>query len=343
MEQDKKPDGAGADQGSAEQSTPKDALEKTNEELGLKGGNDDLNPDGTKVEAGEKPAKQLSGFKKLWKKINIYLLLFCLVLVIGIAVAVVSYLNSKKTPKAPDTASQSLTADTLKKLANSDATVGDTGQTLTIQGNAIVTGQMLVRNNLSVAGTISVSSPVTFTEMTVSNTANLNTTQTNTLQVAQGSTFQGVATFQGGINVAGAAAFTGTVTIGNLNVTHLTLSGNAVLEVPNHLAFTGASPGRSSINQTVLGPGGTASLNGSDTTGTVNIHTGANTAAGCFLVITFNRPFTNTPHVLVSPVENGAGQTQYYVGNRTTTGFSLCTANAPPINSVFAYDYFITD
>lgn len=338
MEADKKPDQPAAEGSPAQQAVPADALEKTNEELGAAATTESLAP---AAPAGGKPPKTPSKFKLLMKRINVYLLLFLLVVVIAAAVAVVSYLNSKKVPKTPDTANQSLSQDTLDKLANSDATVGDTGQTLTIQGNAIVSGQLLVQKDLSVAGTINVSAPIKLNDLTVSNASNLNTTQTNTLQVAQGSTFQGLATFQNGINVAGAAAFTGNVTAGQITVTKLIMSGNASLEVPNHIGFTGASPGRKSIDFTALGNGGSASVDGSDTAGTINMHTGSGPTAGCYIVLEFNRPFTKTPHVILSPVGSAAGSMDYYT-NRTTTTFSVCSNNAPAANQAFAFDYFIT-
>jgi cytoskeletal protein CcmA (bactofilin family) len=166
------------------------------------------------------------------------------------------------------------------------------------------------------------------------------TKQLTQADLKQGSTFQGLVTVQNGLNVGGSTAFSGPVTAGQITVTKLIMSGNASLEIPNHLNFTGASPGRT-ISPSVLGVGGSASINGSDVTGTININSGSGPTAGCFMNVTFNRPFTNTPHVLISPVDAAAGQTEYYV-TRNTTGFSLCTNNAAPANQVFAFDYFIT-
>ena len=336
MEADKKPAEA-APQPAAQ--APADALEKTNDEISASASTDSLAP--AAPDAGGKPPKQPSKFKLFMRRFNVYLLLFILIVVIAAAVAVVSYLNSKKTPKAPQTANQSLNQDTLDKLSNSDATVGDSGQTLTIQGNAIVSGQLLVQKDLNVAGTIKVGGPITLADLTVSNKTNLNTTQTNTLQVAQGATFQGLATFQNGINVAGPAGFTGNVSAGQITVTKLIMSGNATLEVPNHISFTGASPGRQSIDFNALGNGGSASIDGSDTTGTVNMHTGSGPSAGCYITLSFNRPFTKTPHVIISPVESAAGSMDYYV-TRTTTTFTICSNNAPAAGQSFAFDYFIT-
>lgn len=345
MEADKKPAETAAAAGETPatgQAAPQDALEKTNEELGAA-----ATEAAPAAAPGGKPAKKPNAIKQLFKRFNLYFLLFLLVVIIAGAVATVSYLNSKKTPKSPSITNQTLTADALKQLANSDATVGDTGQTLTVQGNAIFSGQVLVRSNLNVAGTIQLGSTFTVPDLIVSNTTNLNTTQISTLQVAQGSTFQGLVTVQGGINVGGSSAFSGPVTIGQLTVSKITMSGTSQLEIPNHIAFTGASPGRT-ISAGVLGAGGSGSVNGSDTTGTINLNTGSGPAAGCFVKITFNRPYAATPHVLVSPVGSAASQVQFYVSrsNDTSvpgaTGFSLCTNNAAPGNQVFAFDYFVT-
>ena len=142
------------------------------------------------------------------------------------------------------------------------------------------------------------------------------------------------------LNVAGSSSFSGPVTINQLNVTNLTMSGNSSLRILNHIAFPGASPSRS-INNGVLGGGGTSTVNGSDTTGTININTGSGPVAGCFTRLTFAVKFTSPPHVIVSPVGVGAGQTQYYV-ERDTNGFSVCTASPAPANAVFAFDYFVT-
>jgi hypothetical protein len=287
-----------------------------------------------------KPPKQPNAFKKFLKKVNVYLLLFLLVVVITASIGIVSYLNSRKADQQAALQTQGLTTDALSKLASSDVSVGNAGQTLTIQGNAIITGQTLIRSDLNVAGTIRVGGDVQVSTLTVANKANLADTQINSLQVAQNTIAQGSVTIQQGLNVGGASSFSGAVTIGQLTVSKLIMSGNGTLQVPNHIGFTGPSPSRS-IGTTALGSGGTASINGSDTTGTVNINTGGGTAAGCFITLTFAKAFSNTPHVLVTPVGSGAGNTNWYV-NRSTTNFSICTNNAAPTHQTFAFDYFIT-
>lgn len=325
-----------------EQAAPPDALSQASSEADSGSPAETAaGPDMAASSSNGKPPKKPNAIKAFFRRFNVYLLLFLLVMAIAGVLSVVSFLNSKKPAATPDLATQQLTSDALKQLANSDATVGDSGQTLTVQGNAIFSGQVLVRSDLNVAGAIKLGSDLSAQNLTASGTVNLANTQINSLQVANGTTFQGTVTVQHDLNVGGTTAFSGPITAGQITVTRLIMSGNAQLQVPNHIAFPGASPTRT-IDGGVLGAAGSASVNGSDTTGTVNINTGTGTSPGCFITLTFNRPFTSTPHVLVTPVESGAGQLQYYV-KRTTTTFSICTVNAAPTQQNFAFDYFVTD
>lgn len=314
---------------------PADALSRSPEELAEeKASQTAANPQS--VEVAEQ--KKVSGFKRIWKKIDIYFLLFILVVIIAIIITSVAYLNSTKEVAQPGIENQQLTTETLKQLANSDATVGSASQTLTIRGSAIIQGQTLMRGNLNVAGNIQSGGSLQAPNLTVSGTSNLGTVQINSLQVASNTAIQGNTTLRD-VSVSGTANFSGAVTASQITVSRIVMSGNAVLQVPNHLSFTGPTPGRS-ITAGVLGGGGSASVSGSDTSGTINVNTGNNPQPGCFIQVTFAQAFTAQPHVIVSPVGIGAGQMQYYI-NRTTTGFSLCTANAAPANQAFAFDYFV--
>lgn len=314
-------------------SAPEDALSKSPDELA-----EEAAANGTE-EAPEEPVKKVSGFKAFIKKVNIYLLLFILVLIIGGAVTVVSFLNSRKAPEEPTIATQQLTQEALKQLANSDATVGSSGQTLTVQGNAIFSGQVLVRSDLNVAGNIQLGGQLLAPNLTVSGNTNLNATQISGLQVSGDTALQGGLS-AGSLSIAGTSTFNGAVTASQLTVSSLIISGNGSVQIPNHLAFTGPSPSRGAVDGGVLGGGGSASVGGSDTSGTINVNTGNNPTAGCFIRVNFAARFTSTPRVLVSPVGAGAGQMQYYV-TREATGFNLCTANAAPANQSFNFDFFV--
>jgi cytoskeletal protein CcmA (bactofilin family) len=330
---------AGNDDKLPPQTAPKDALGKTNDELSQEVV-DATSPEDKKAAEAAKQVKKPNPIKRFFHKVDVYLLGFILLIVLAGAFAMVSYLNSKKTPKTPTVGSQTLTTSALKALASSGTSIGTSSQTLTLQGNVIFSGQVLVRSDLDVANNIEVGGSITAPAITISSTANLATAQANTLQVAQGLTVQGNSTLST-LTVSGASTFNGPVTAAQVTVTGLTIAGTGVLDVPNHIAFTGPPPGRSSINTNVLGAGGTASVNGSDNAGTVNINSGNDPTAGCYLQINFAKPFTSMPHVIISPVNAAAGATEYYA-IRTTTGFSVCSDVAAQPNQAFAYDYWVT-
>lgn len=320
-----------------EPQAPADALSRTP---------DDLEQEQTEQAAAKAnstqdlPAeKKISPVKKFFRRVNVYFLLFGLIVIIAGIVTAVNYLNSQKITPPADIGSQSLNTEALKQLANTDAAVGNTSQTLTIQGNAVIAGQTLTRGNLNVAGNFQTGGSIQGPNLTVSGTSNLGTAQINSLQVAQNTAIQGSTTLRD-LNVSGTSSFSGAMTASQITVTKLVLSGNAILQVPNHLSFTGPTPNRS-ISTGVLGAGGTVSISGSDTAGTININSGNNPTAGCFARVTFQQPFAGQTRVIVSPIGTAAGQTQYYV-DRNNSGFSICTAAPAPANQAFAFDYFVT-
>jgi len=287
----------------------------------------------------EEPDVKLSPAKKLFRKVNIYFLIFILLVVVAGAITIVNYLNSQKAPDVPDIGNQSLSEDALRQLANSDASVGASSQTLTIQGNAIIAGQTLIRGGLSVAGNIQAGGSLSAPNVTISGTSNLGTAQINSLQVASTTAIQGTTTLRD-LNVAGTSSFSSAMTASQITVTHLIMSGNASLEIPNHISFTGGTPNRT-FNSGILGTGSSGSVSGSDTAGTLNINSGNNPTTGCFMRITFQQAFPKTPRVIISPVGSAAGSMDYYV-ERDTTGFNICSSNTPQANKSFSFDYFVT-
>lgn len=320
------------------QEAPADALSRTPDDLEQEQEKQAASAEASSA-AAQPTGKKDSAIKRFFRKVNVYFLIFGILVAVGGAVSIVSYLNSQKPTTEAKLANQQLTTEALKQLANSDASVGSTSQTLTIQGNAIIQGQSLMRGDLNVAGNFQTGGSIQGPSITISGKSNFGETQINSLQVATNTAVQGSTTLSD-LNVAGAASFGGVLTASQITVTNLVLSGNAVLQVPNHLSFAGPSPGHT-INAAVLGSGGSASVNGSDTAGSVNINTGSGTTAGCFARINFNQSFSSQPRVIVSPVGAAAGQTQYYV-DRNNSGFSICTSSPAPGNQAFAFDYFVS-
>jgi len=315
---------------------PADALSRTPDDLDQE---QSAQAATTTASTDDPNAKKLSPIKKFFRKVNLYFLIFILLVVVAAAVTVVNYLNSTKPAPTVDIATQGLTEEALKQLNNSDATVGGASQTLTIQGNTIIGGQTLMRGNLNVAGNFQSGGSIQGPSLTISGASNLGEAQINSLQVATNTAVQGSTTLRD-LNVSGTSSFSGAMTASQITTSKLVMSGNAILQIPNHISFTGPSPSRT-INAGVLGNGGSASVNGSDTNGTININTGNNPSAGCFARINFQQAFPGQPHVIISPIGAAAGQTQYYV-DRNNSGFSVCTNNAAPANQVFGFSYFVT-
>jgi hypothetical protein len=100
------------------------------------------------------------------------------------------------------------------------------------------------------------------------------------------------------------------------------------------------NPGRTQGN--ALGGGGTSSVGGSDTAGSITINTGSNPSAGCFITVNFAAKFSGTPRVVISPVDAPAGGLAYYV-TRNISSFSVCSNNAPAANASFGFDYIVFD
>jgi len=292
------------------------------------------------LEEGQPKKKSGGGLKALKAKKNIYVILFVVLMLVAGGVTAFSVMKGTKKPPAATIGNQPLSQDSLKQLANSDASVGASAQTLTVQSNAIFSGQLLARGNVTAAGNLQTGGSIQAPDIVISGTANLGATQIKTLQVATDTVVQGNTSLRD-LAVAGNTTFNGPVTASQITVTKLILSGNGILQIPNHISFTGATPGRA-VNSSILGAGGTANVGGSDVTGTVTINTGTGPSAGCYIQINFNKAFSNTPHAIISPVGEATGSLNYYV-TRTTTSFSVCSANTPASGTVYIFDYFVTD
>lgn len=291
---------------------------------------------GQQTQGGGKPLTGPSAFKRFTRRFNIYLLLFILVLVISAAVILVLAYSSNTT-KDPTVSSQSLPSSTLKQLASSDATVGDPKQVLNVQSNAIFAGKVLIRDSLDVAGEIHVSGSLTLPGITVSGDSTFDQVSINkTLNIGGDASVLGQLVVKKNLSVSGTGTFGGVVTAPQIATNQLQILGD--LTMTSHLIAGGSSPGQS--GGAALGSGGTASISGSDTSGTVNINVGNGPATACFITINFTKRYNNTPHVVISPVNSNAASLSYYV-NRTSSGFSICTASQPASNSDYSFDYIV--
>jgi hypothetical protein len=281
-----------------------------------------------------KPKKQ-SFIKKLWYKFNIYLMLFVLVVILAVGIVVVMTIKSKET-ETNGLKDQGLSTDTLKQLANTDVTVGDAKQVLTVQSNAIFAGSVLVKSNMEVAGSLKVGSELAIPALRVSGTTQLSDTTITNLTVSGTMNLQGALTLKSGINVTGNSNFSGNITTSSLTTGALQLNGE--LNLTRHITAGGTIP--SAARGTAVGGGGTFNISGSDTSGSISISTGGSPPAGCFVNVTFSQKYSSTPHVVVTPIGSAAAELTYYV-DRTTTGFSICTTTPAAAGQSFGFDYMV--
>lgn len=272
------------------------------------------------------------------QRVNIYLLLFILVVVIAVVIIAVGYLYNKKSENETKTVkTQTLSQDTLDKLANTDVTVGDPKQILSVQSNAVFAGTVLVRNSLEIANGLKVGGSMSLNGLKVTGTSTFDTVQVSQdLAVTGNASVAGQLLVQKGLNVNGGGSFSGNISAGQITTSSLQLSGN--LSVNRHIVVAGSTPGRS--NGSALGGGGTSSVSGTDTAGSITINTGSSPGAGCFITINFSNRFSSTPHVVITPVGADAAGLSYYV-NRSTSNFSVCTASPAPAGQSFGFDYII--
>lgn len=269
---------------------------------------------------------------------NIYLLLFIFIIAVAGVIIFLTYNYGRKQAQDKQVDTTSLSQATLDQLANSDATVGTSDQVLSVQSSAVFAGKVLARSDLEVAGSLQLGGSLNLPNINVTDTANLGqVTVSKNLAVTGNTAIQGSQTIAGTLQVGGTGRFSGTLSAPQISTNSLQLNGDLVLT--RHLTIGGGTPGRS--NGTALGSGGTASVSGSDTAGSVSINTGGGPGAGCFITVTFTSRYNATPHVIVTPVGSAAGGLAYYI-NRSSSNFSICTSSTPPANASFGFDYFVT-
>lgn len=281
------------------------------------------------------PFQHRSFIRRLWDRLNIYLLLFILVLVVAIG-SVVSLTLKSRQDAFKIVTTQELTQDELKQLANTDVTVGEPKQILTIQANAVFAGSALIRGDLEVAGTLKLGGDLSLTNLSVTGAAQLEDATANNLTVGSNLNVQGTLQLNGGISVAGQSNFNGGIVASSVITGALQLNGD--LNLTNHIIAGGTIPNIERGPAT--GGGGTVSLSGSDTSGSIAVNTGSGPPAGCFATVTFSKAFNNIPHVVVTPIGAASAGLDYYL-TRTTTGFLICSTNSAPAGQSFGFDYIV--
>lgn len=243
----------------------------------------------------------------------------------------------------------------LDKLGVNQSDAGKLGVQLVVNPNAKFNGDLTVGGDTSISGQLKLNSKfsandASLTQLEAGKTSlesldvNGDGTLTN-LNIRKDLVVVGVARLQGptvmsqlltvnnNANIAGSLAVGGTLTVSNFHTSSLII--DSTLTIGGHVITSGRLPFASAGPS--VGQNGTVSVSGNDAAGTVAVNIGAGGGSGTLVNITFRSPYTNTPHVVVTPVGTSPGN--YYV-NRSAAGFSIAVAGSVPLGS-YAFDYIV--
>jgi cytoskeletal protein CcmA (bactofilin family) len=280
----------------------------------------------------------------LWNKvvsklsfINIYLLLFVFIVILGVIITYIGVRNNQKVDQKGKIDAQNLSDQALKNINNNNTQIGDAKQTLTVASNSVFNGKALFRDSIDVAGTIRVGGALSLPGITVSgNSAFESVTISNSLAIAGDATISGNLAVQKSLSVSGGATFGGAISAAQLNIDRLTLNQDVVLN--RHIRTGGGVPGVSSGS--AVGSGGTVSINGSDTAGTITMNTGGSPGPGVLASVNFVNVYDGEPRVIITPVGSAASGIDWYT-TRTSNGFTVNTSTPSPGATSFSFDYVV--
>lgn len=297
---------------------------------------DDANQAST-TNNNKKPVKKKRKFSPLAivSHINIYFLFFLLIVVVAGLIVFIGYQRDQDSSKKQEQLdTQSLSAEELAQLAGSDTRIGDPQQLLTVESNAVFTGQVLVRDSLDVAGTLRVGGDLSLPGITVSGMSSFDEIQANSLSIAGNTNIQEQLTVDGSLTVSGGGSFSGGISAPSITTDSLQLGGD--LQITRHIDAGGPSPSASTGG--AIGSGGTVSINGSDTAGTVNINPGSGAGNGAVATVNFANGFNSTPHVVVTPIGR---HVNYYI-TKNTSGFTIFIVGSLSSGNM-SFDYIAYD
>jgi hypothetical protein len=254
-------------------------------------------------------------------KRTVLVIVLALILLAGIA-AGIKFLNKPDKPTEPTTVvinTQSLDNGTLNQLTPTSS--GEVKQQLTISPSTIfkndvaVQGSADITKNLSVGGIVNIQGATNIKD---------------SLSVAKS------------VNVGTNLTVNGLITAASLSVGSLTISSinlSSDLNFGGHIVPSGSQP---AVRASVAAAGGSVSISGNDTAGTITINTGnGSLTAGELAVITFKTAFNATPRVQLTPLNSPASGLRYFA-THTAGFFTINTSTAPANGTTYIFDYLVT-
>ncbi len=288
-----------------------------------------------------KPIRKQTRSEKILSKthgVNIYLILFIVILAIAVIIMLVAF-RSDDSRDSLILTGEDLSQQTLEELIADENRIGEATQTLTVEANAIFNGKVLVKDDLDVAGSINVGGPLTLPGITVAGTSAFDEVEvSNNLTILGNASVQGSLTIQSGLSVTGDTSIKGALNVDSLSTSDFELTGD--LKLTRHIDTGGPVPGAS--RGAGSGNGGTVSISGTDSAGTVTINTGSGASGGVLATINFANNFGGTPHVVISPLNSSAANVKYYV-TRGSSSFTIRAAGSVPNGATLSFDYLVME
>jgi hypothetical protein len=193
-------------------------------------------------------------------------------------------------------------------------------------GNALIGADITVANAFTVGGLTDATTNYVY--LLQNGTGTSNTTGTPPANSA----LLGVAVTAGGVVTSVIPVVGGWQYIARSPFNHPSLTGGPA---PTAVAGTGAGTSP---------PAPVVVAGSNDGRGRITFGTGTAPAGGDVVDVTFARPYTSGPTVLMTPLDNSLVDFQPTVGNISTTGFSLFTKIAPTAsqaNTVYRFSFWV--
>jgi hypothetical protein len=264
----------------------------------------------------------------------------------GLILAGYAYFTKSNTPTVKAPKLSQLDPAELEKLATffNGNTPGTPAEVLTISSSSLFKNRVGISSDLKVVGGVQVSGPTAVGDLTVDKTSTLGVTNIRgQLTVAGPITVQSPALLSAGASVtgnvtaSGNGTFGGSLSAGTINTTNLAVTG--VFNLANHLSVTGQAPAVRA--EAAAGSGASASIDGSDTSGTVVINSKPGAGdPGELATITFHAAFAKSPHVIISPSSPAASTIQYYV-IKSGGFFAIGISGGGAANRTYTFDYWV--
>ena len=226
-------------------------------------------------------------------------------------------------------------------------TAGKPAEVLTINSSSLFLGRVAVSSDVKVTGGLDVEG--------TTNLGNLNATKTTTLGVTNVGgaltingplTVQNPAIFHAGASFGGNLTSTGSATFGGplsaASVTVHDISVGGTLNLNGHLNIGGTSP--TSSPDVAAGPGASASIQGSDSAGTVSVTTGTVPAngnlGGSLVKVTFHDKYPSAPTIVITGDGRDSAALQPYV-LKSDNSFIIGTTFDAISHHSYGFDYWV--